>query len=75
MSTSETPMYVQGSVAVTPYNMLDIKRVRRKAAASPVTTPMRVRIMPWPALLVANAVLSMIAVGALVVLWSMPSSS
>ena len=34
-----------------------------------------VRILPWPALLVANAVLSMIAVGALVVLWSMPSSS
>ena len=34
-----------------------------------------VKIMPWLALLVADAVLSMIAGGALVVLWSMPSSS
>ena len=34
-----------------------------------------VKVMPWPALLAANAVLSMIAVGALVVLWSMPSLS
>jgi hypothetical protein len=31
--------------------------------------------MPWPALVVANAVLSMIAVGALLVLWSMPLPS
>jgi hypothetical protein len=31
--------------------------------------------MPWPALVVANAVLSMIALGALIVLWSMPPSS
>jgi putative membrane protein len=31
-----------------------------------------VKVMPWPALVVANAVLSIIAVGALVVLWSMP---
>jgi putative membrane protein len=34
-----------------------------------------VKVMPWPALVVANAVLSMIAVGALIVLWSMPPSS
>jgi putative membrane protein len=34
-----------------------------------------VRVMPWPAPVVANAVLSMIAVGALVVLWSMPPPS
>jgi putative membrane protein len=31
-----------------------------------------VQVMPWPALLVANVVLSLIAVGALVMLWSMP---
>jgi inner membrane protein YidH len=34
-----------------------------------------VKVMPWPALVVANAVLSMIAVGALLVLWSMPPLS
>jgi putative membrane protein len=34
-----------------------------------------VKVMPWPALVVANAVLSMIAVGALLVLWSMPAPS
>jgi inner membrane protein YidH len=34
-----------------------------------------VKVMPWPALVVANGVLSMIAVGALVVLWSMPPPS
>jgi putative membrane protein len=34
-----------------------------------------VKVMPWPALVVANAVLSMIALGALIVLWSMPPSS
>jgi len=34
-----------------------------------------VKVMPWPALVVANTLLSMIAVGALVVLWSMPPSS
>jgi hypothetical protein len=38
----------------------------------PPPTP-SVKVMPWPALVVANTVLSLIAVGALVMLWSMPS--
>ena len=33
-----------------------------------------VKAMPWAALVLANAVLAMIAVGALVVLWSIPRS-
>lgn len=31
-----------------------------------------VKVMPWPALVAANTVLALIAVGALVVLWSVP---
>jgi putative membrane protein len=38
----------------------------------PPPTP-SVKVMPWPALVVANTVLSLIAVGALVMLWLMPS--
>jgi hypothetical protein len=30
------------------------------------------KVMPWAALVIANAVLAMIAIGALVVLWWMP---
>ena len=31
-----------------------------------------VKVMPWPALIMANAVLSLIAVGALITLWLIP---
>jgi putative membrane protein len=37
----------------------------------PPPTP-SVKVMPWPALVVANAVLAMIGISALVVLWSIP---
>jgi len=37
--------------------------------------PRSVQAMPWPAPVVINAVLSLIALGALVMLWSMPPSS
>jgi len=39
----------------------------------PPPTP-SVKVMPWLALIVANAALSLIAVGALVMLWSIPPS-
>lgn len=37
----------------------------------PPPTP-SVKMMPWPALLTANAVLALIALGALIVLWTVP---
>jgi putative membrane protein len=40
----------------------------------PPPPPPSVKVMPWPALLLANAVLSLIAIGALFMLWSMPPS-
>jgi putative membrane protein len=40
----------------------------------PPPPPPSVKVMPWQALVVANAILSLIAVGALIALWSMPRS-
>jgi putative membrane protein len=36
----------------------------------PPPPPPSVKVMPWPALMIANAALSMIAVAALIVLWT-----
>jgi putative membrane protein len=40
----------------------------------PPPPPPSVKVMPWQALVVANLILSLIAVGALIALWSMPHS-
>jgi putative membrane protein len=47
--------------------------VWRHMHPGPPPPPPSVKVMPWPALVVANTVLSLIGVGALVMLWSMPS--
>src|ERR1019366_7246233 len=39
---------VDGSVALTPTNMLSIVRVRARAASTPMASPTAVRRSPWP---------------------------